>query len=321
MIMTKFSPPAGRRCPPGRARTAAGGGADLSFVHIIWNPVAGNGAARAVFVRVRELLARSGADFTDAMSEYAGHAVELAKAAARAGHGRVIALGGDGTVREVASGLIGSDTPLALLPCGTGNDLARALRLPAEPEAALETALHGQIRAMDAATANGELFFNVAGFGFDVDVLRETEYFKTRTKNGSLAYLRGLLAAVKGLRLRRTHIRYEGGELERDVLLIAAGNGTHFGGGMNVTPRADPFDGLLDFCVIHDVTRAVLLTALLRFMKGRHLGMRFVTYFRARELTAVCEPGSDIEVDGEVMPGTPVTFRVLPGSIRVVVPA
>ena len=57
MIMTKFSPPAGRRCPPGRARTAAGGGADLSFVHIIWNPVAGNGAARAVFVRVRELLA------------------------------------------------------------------------------------------------------------------------------------------------------------------------------------------------------------------------------------------------------------------------
>lgn len=61
MIMTKFSPPAGRRCPPGRARTAAGGGADLSFVHIIWNPVAGNGAARAVFVRVRELLARAAA--------------------------------------------------------------------------------------------------------------------------------------------------------------------------------------------------------------------------------------------------------------------
>ena len=218
-------------------------------------------------------------------------------------------------------GLAGCATPLELLPCGTGNDLARALRLSTDPEQALHVALHGQVRDMDAAMANDEMYFNVAGFGFDVDVLDETEFFKTRTKNGSLAYLRGLFAAVRKLRLRRTHITWEGGELDRDVLLIAAGNGTHFGGGMNVTPRADPFDGLLDFCVIHDVTRAVLLTVLLRFMKGRHLGMRFVTYFRARELTAECEPGSDIEVDGEVMPGTPVTFRVLPGSIRVVVPA
>lgn len=292
----------------------------LSDIHIIWNPVAGNGAARRVFAHVRGLLERAGADFSDAMSEFAGHAVELARTAAQAGHGRVIALGGDGTVREVAIGLMGSDTPLALLPCGTGNDLARALRLPAEPEAALDTALHGRVREMDAAMANDELYFNVAGFGFDVDVLDETEYFKTRTKNGSIAYLRGLLAAVRNLKLRRTHITWEGGELDRDVLLIAAGNGTHFGGGMNVTPKADPFDGLLDICVIHDVSKCALLTVLPLFLKGRHLGTRFVTYFRAKELKAVCDPVSRIEVDGEVMPGTPVTFRVLPGSMRVVVP-
>ena len=293
----------------------------MADVHIIWNPVAGNGAARGVFERVRALLQARGTNFSEAMSEYAGHAVELARAAAAAGHGRVVALGGDGTVREVAMGLMDGSTPLALLPCGTGNDLARALHIPLKAEAALENALAGQVREMDAAMANDALYFNIAGFGFDVDVLDETEYFKTRTKNGSLAYLQGLLATVKKLQLRKTHITWDGGEMDRDVLLIAAGNGTHFGGGMNVTPKADPFDGLLDICVIHDVTKAVLLSLLARFMKGRHLETPYVTYFRARELTAVCEPVSRIEADGEVMPGTPVTFRILPKRIRVIVPA
>ena len=197
--------------------------------------------------------------------------MELARAAA-AGHGRVIALGGDGTVREVAMGLAGCATPLALLPCGTGNDLARALRLPTDPEQALDVALHGAGARHGRRHGQRRDVFQRRRFGFDVDVLDETEYFKTRTKNGSLAYLRGLLAAVRKLRLRRTHITWEGGELDRDVLLIAAGNGTHFGGGMNVTPQADPFDGLLDICVIHDVSKLTLVTVLPRFLKGASPG-------------------------------------------------
>ena len=238
----------------------------------------------------------------------------------------MLALGGDGTVREVACGLIGSEVPLALIPCGTGNDLARALHIPTQADAARPIALGGQVRDMDAATANDMLYFNVAGFGFDVDVLDETEYFKTRCRNGSIAYLRGLFAAIKHLKSRKTQITWtdENGaeqQIERNVLLIAAGNGTHFGGGMNVTPKADPFDGLLDICVIHDVTKAALLRVLPLFLRGKHLGTRYVTYFRAREATAVCDPVSRIETDGEVMPGTPVTFHIQPGRIRVVAPA
>ena len=295
----------------------------MSQVHIIWNPVAGSGAGRRAYERVRAALTAGGIDFSEAMSEHPGHAVELARAAAAAGHGRVLALGGDGTVREVACGLIGSEVPLALIPCGTGNDMARALHIPTKADAALPIALGGQVRDMDAATANDMLYFNVAGFGFDVDVLDETEYFKTRCRNGSIAYLRGLFAAIKHLKSRKTQITWtdENGaeqQIERNVLLIAAGNGTHFGGGMNVTPKADPFDGLLDICVIHDVTKAALLRVLPLFLRGKHLGTRYVTYFRAREATAVCDPVSRIETDGDVMPGTPVTFRIQPGRIRVV---
>jgi diacylglycerol kinase family enzyme len=141
-------------------------------------------------------------------------------------------------------------------------------------------ALGGEARQMDAAMANDLLYFNVAGFGFDVDVLHYVEIYKKRMKNGSLAYLRGLIAAIANLQSRRTKITWPGGSMEEDVLIIAAGNGTHFGGGMMVTPKADPFDGQLDICVMHGVKKRDALTLLPKFFKGNHLGTKFVTYFK-----------------------------------------
>jgi diacylglycerol kinase family enzyme len=102
---------------------------------------------------------------------------------------------------------------------------------------------------MDAAMANDLLYFNVAGFGFDVDVLRYVEIYKKRMKNGSLAYLRGLLTALLHLSSRKTKISWPGGSMEADVLIIAAGNGTHFGGGMMVT-EGDRIDSVLEICII-----------------------------------------------------------------------
>ena len=292
----------------------------MADLHIIWNPVAGNGRAAQAFTTVTRELQTRGIPYTAEKSAYAGHAVLLAREAAERGAERVLAIGGDGTIREVAMSLFGTDTRLGIIPSGTGNDIVRPLGIPIEPVAALDAALSGEARHMDAAKVNDELFFNVAGFGFDVDVLDYLEIYKKKMKNGSLAYLRALLRALTHLPSRKTTITWPGGSMEKNVLLIAAGNGTHFGGGMKVTPLADPFDGLLDFCVIHDVTLFAVMKVLLRFMKGKHLGTKYVTYFTGTELTAVCEPSSRIEVDGEVMPGTPVTFRVLPKSLWVLVP-
>lgn len=292
----------------------------MSRIHVIWNPIAGNGEGARTFslldARIREL----GISYSQAESMYAGHAVELAKQALDGGHGLIIAVGGDGTVREVAGVLIGTDVPLGIIPSGTGNDLARPLRIPRDPLSALDVALSGIKRCMDAGTANGELFFNIAGFGFDVDVLDYTEIYKKKYRNGSLAYLRGLLAAIKGLKLRKTRIETDEGAFEQNVLMLAVANGTHFGGGMCVAPTADPFDGAFDVCVAHDVNKLTLLRLLPKFMKGSHLGLPYITYFRTKRLTAVCEPVSRIEVDGEVMDGTPVTFEVVPAAISVMVP-
>jgi YegS/Rv2252/BmrU family lipid kinase len=291
-----------------------------SQLHLIWNPVAGNGAAMQAYQLVTDALAERGIPFTAMKTARAGHGTELGREAVAAGAEKVIVLGGDGTIREVACALMNTDVPLGIISCGTGNDIIRPLKIPKDPLAALDLALNGEVRRMDAAMANDLLYFNVAGFGFDVDVLQYVEIYKKRMKNGSLAYLRGLISAIAHLKSRKTTITWPGGSMEADVLIVAAGNGTHFGGGMMVTPKADPFDGLLDMCVIHGVKKKDALTLLPKFLKGEHLGTKFVTYFTATELTAVCEPSSLLDVDGDMIPGTPVTFKILPQALCVIVP-
>lgn len=292
----------------------------LSDLHLIWNPVAGNGAAMNAYQLVTDTLAERGIPFTSEKSEYAGNATELAKAAVENGAKKIVVLGGDGTIREVACAMMNTSVPLGIISCGTGNDIIRALQIPNDPLAALDIALNGEVREMDAAMANDLLYFNVAGFGFDVDVLRYVEIYKKRMKNGSLAYMRGLLTALLHLNSRKTKITWPEGSMEAEVLIIAAGNGTHFGGGMKVTPKADPFDGLLDICIINNVSKLNAYLILPKFLKGEHLTTKYVTYFKTTELTAVCEPASLLDVDGDILPGTPVTFKILPKSIRVVVP-
>ncbi|MDO4565292.1 MAG: diacylglycerol kinase family lipid kinase [Clostridia bacterium] len=286
---------------------------------LICNPIAGNGAAKDAIVQAQSLLDEAGADYQLRYSEYPGHTVLLAEQAVSEGHGCIVAVGGDGTVREVALALIGTQIPLGIIPCGTGNDYVRPLGIPRDIEKAVDILLHGKKRQVDAGKANGQLFINVAGFGFDVDVLDSTEIFKRKYKHGNLAYLRGLLHALSKLRLRKTHITLPDREMDSNVLIIAIGNGTHFGGGMKITPEADPSDGLLDVCIAHDVSKFTVLRVLPQLLKGTHLKSKYVTYFRTESIEARCEPVSRIEVDGEVMEGTPISIEIIKNAMTVMV--
>lgn len=287
---------------------------------LISNRVAGSGSAGAYIDRVKALMENRGVDFEIRETKYPGHATELAKAAVDEGFDVIVAVGGDGTLRETALSVVHTDRVLGLLPCGTGNDYARPLGIPTDAEAALDILLNGETRTVDAGMANDQIFFNIAGFGFDVDVLDYTEEFKPKCRNGETAYRLGCLKAVLGLKLRRSTLTFPDGTIERNVLMAAAGVGTHFGGGMNVLPESDMSDGLLDVCIAHDVKRIGVLKLLPKFIKGKHLGLKCITYRKATEVSVVCDPVSRIEVDGERMDGTPVTFRILPGALKVRAP-
>ncbi|MDO4543122.1 MAG: diacylglycerol kinase family lipid kinase [Clostridia bacterium] len=291
--------------------------AELLF---ICNPVAGNGAAMTAIEQVKRILDERGADYEVRFSQYPEHSKVLALQAAKEGHGCIVAVGGDGTVREVACALIGTDIPLGIIPCGTGNDYVKPLRIPCDTALAVDILLSGGRRRVDVGRANDNLYINVAGFGFDVDVLDSTEIYKKKCRSGKVAYIRSLIHALSGLRLRKTVIKTEDGTERRfNALIVVAGIGTHIGGGMNITPKADPSDGLLDICVAHDVTKLTVLRFLPKLLKGRHVDSKYVTYFNATRAEAVCEPISRIQVDGEVMEGTPVVFEIEKAALTVVV--
>ncbi|MDR1620541.1 MAG: diacylglycerol kinase family lipid kinase [Clostridiales bacterium] len=289
----------------------------MSKLHFIYNPVAGLGVSRKAFAAMQALLQEQHVDYSFSTTEYAGHAPLLTARAIEEGPDCIVAVGGDGTVREVASAMLGASVPIGVFPCGTGNDFAKSLHIPAEPAAALKILQKGRMRALDVGVVNDMLFFNVAGLGFDVDVLEKTQNFKKRFK-GLFAYVLGLLSALAGLHLRRIKVTTDQGEFYHNALVVEVGNGTHIGGGMNVTPLADPCDGLFDICIISDVTKLTVLKVLTRFIKGKHLGMDITTYYKAKSLFVESDPPSPLQLDGEIMGTTPASFYIRPGVIQIV---
>lgn len=290
----------------------------MERLYFIVNPIAGAGRSAKVFARARELLERRGADFCAVYSEYPGHTVELARAALAAGERRIVAVGGDGTVSEAASVLAGSGAVMGILPCGTGNDLCRTLDLPSQLEEVLEILLAGQARPLDAGMANDRFFINAAGFGFDVDVLRRTEKFKKRFR-GMVPYLLGVIQTLFCLRVLHMTVRTGGETLELEGIILVVANGRFFGGGMQPAPKADPFDGKFDICLVRNMPVRRFIPVLSRFVKGRHLGLPEIMYFRAEEIIVESPKGEPLELDGELCGGVPVSFRLLPGALPILV--
>ncbi len=286
----------------------------------IVNSLAGGGRCGTCFAAVEEQLKSRGIPYEKFVTQYRRHAVELARSAYESGMRTIIAAGGDGTVNEVASVLCGTDAVMGILPFGTGNDLSRPLNLPTEPQRALETLMARHVRRMDTGDANGCFFLNVAGFGFDVDVLMSTEKYKKHRK-GMLPYLLGILDALAHLKSLPVKIHTADGVREMDAILVAVGNGTHFGGGMKALPQADAFDGMFDVCVVHKLPLLKFLFLLPRFIKGKHVGLKEVEYFRTEELYAEGPESSVINVDGELYSHAPVRFTMHRQSLDVIVGA
>ena len=262
----------------------------------IVNPVSGSGKSRKLFEELLPQIERSGRSFEWRYTTGKGHARELAEEASRKGCQRVISVGGDGTANEVAAALIGSDTEMGILPFGTGNDFAK-----------------------DAAMANDKPFINVSGTGFDVDVIINTEKFKKRF-NGMLPYMLGIFQSLMHLKPVTFEITADGESFTERALLFNACNGTHFAGGMHVAPMASPYDGLLDVCILRAISIPQFLLLLPRYTRGAHTASRHVRYFKAKEIAVRCDSENIINLDGELDSSTPVTFKVLPGAIKLALP-
>lgn len=287
-------------------------------MQIIVNPTSRKGRAEKLTQLVTSALDDLNITYTLKYTSRPGEATEIAKAAADLNEDMLLCIGGDGTVSETAGGLVNSNTVLGIIPAGTGDDFARYLGIPSNPLEALNCALWGDTRRIDAALANDRVFINSAGSGFDVQVLNHTLRYK-KVFHGLFAYVLGVLTSIFGYRGMQIFIRHVGGEIKTRSLILNVANGRYMGGGMCVSPLADAEDGLFDVIYVDMINMFKIPFLLAAFIKGSHISWPFVHTFRTDELTVTVSDGF-LQLDGEIFSENTVRYKILPRAVAVKVP-
>ena len=297
---------------------------------VIVNPVAGAYSTRRKWPRISRLLRHVGLSFDYEYTEGIGHAIELARVAAGDGYRYLVAVGGDGTVNEVANGILhstgASSTSLGVISTGTGGDFARSVGIPRHYISACSCLISSRRLLIDIGVveyrSKGQslrrFFVNAAGIGFDAAAVEATErlpkYF-----GGTVPYVVGLLRTLLGYRNKSVVLRI-GDKIEATrILSVVVSNGSYLGGGMHVAPEASLNDNLLDVVVIGDVGKFDLLKSLPMVYKGTHGKHPKVSIEKAANITVESSERALVHADGELLGEGPASFWLVPAALSIVV--
>ncbi|WCC79151.1 diacylglycerol kinase family lipid kinase [Cutibacterium equinum] len=290
---------------------------------LLVNPAAGGGRAHRLEPWVTARLRSAFGDVDVVRTTSFQHAEQaLAELAACDGEGdRVVVMGGDGMVHLGLNHLAGTRIRLGIVPSGTGNDFASSVGLPSRVDEAIKRIVADQVTPIDLAEVTGNVYGGhcwvgcVVSTGYDAIVNRRTNHMTT--KFGPLSYGWVALSALADFSPKHYRISVDGQYRELDAMLIAIGNGGHFGGGMRVCPTASVVDGLLDITIIHAVSRRTLLGYLPLLYAGKLSRMDFVETLRAQRVDV---DGDDMfaMADGEEIGDVPLTVVARPGAVNLV---
>ncbi len=286
------------------------------MIDVIINPVAGNGRAKRVGEKVMEALRARSIACKAYYTESPGHATQLAGESAQRGTDTVLAVGGDGTAYEVASGVVHSKTALGLIPAGTGNDFIKSIGVPKSPLEALEHIISHPPRLLDMGRLNDKLFLNVCGTGFDVSVL---EYSKKAKKlvRGMLPYLYGVIRTIFSFKPVTMRIVIdEESTLQGTFLQCSVANGRYIGGGIAISPTSLVNDGLLDVVVLRSIPNWKMFFYLPGLLMGRVHSFAITSHYRCSKVS-IDAPGMHLNVDGEMLPIDKVSFSPVKDALWV----
>jgi YegS/Rv2252/BmrU family lipid kinase len=294
-----------------------GGEEERQPLVLLVNPSSGGGRALKLLPRVEAVLDTRRAPFRVVRTKSLEHGIDQALGAVEAGELPVV-VSGDGMVGAIGGAMAGAETPLGIVPGGRGNDLARVLGIPTDPEAATEIVLAGHSRAIDVGEANGCRFLGIASVGFDSEANRRAN--EARFIRGNLVYLYAALRTMAGWRSARFTIAI--GE-ERDRMEgydVVVANNRAYGGGMFIAPDAELDDGEFDVVKIADMGKIRALYNLAKVFKGTHVNIPEVDVFRASRLSLSASRPFAVYADGEHLTDLPADLRVIPHALRVLVP-
>jgi YegS/Rv2252/BmrU family lipid kinase len=300
----------------------------LSRFYAIVNPTAGRGAALRAWSVVRPILEGAGAEVELAETTRRGHAAGLAEAAVRAGWPAVVALGGDGTVHEVANGILRASAgrpeaaaALGVVPVGSGNDFALLAKVPRDPAQAARRLLAGERRVdvgrVEVGGVGGRWFTNGVGVGLDARVAVEAN--RNRRLRGIGIYLWALARVLRSFRPPAVRVETDGGEvMERPLTLVTVGNGGRHGGGFWICPDAVIDDGLLDLCVCDGLSTLQVLRFLPKTIRGTHVGASCVHMRRVSRVRLTSEAPLAVHADGEILAedAHELEISIEPGRLR-----
>lgn len=315
-------------------------------LHFIINPAAGNGKPLRVWRKIRPLVESAGIPHAVHMTSAPGEAASISRKLAESHLARhdgvrdcIVVVGGDGTLREAANGLLDASADagesasvpaLSFIPAGSGNDFARDHGIPMDPAEALSNLLtalrEGRRRRIDVIrTDGGEAAINSSGAGFDAAVAIAVNRSPLKRALGKirlarLAYVGLMVRLLASYRPADVVLEVDGvRHAIRSVWLAAVTNIPSIGGGMRINPQAKPDDGLLDVCIVHGITRLRLITAFPRVYSGKHTTIRGVSFYRGRHIRLEASSPLPVHADGEDDGFTPFDVRVERRALEIVV--
>jgi diacylglycerol kinase (ATP) len=290
-------------------------------VVVVANPTAGRGKAGRLIGKVDRLLHEAGVDHEIRVTE-SGPGLEVAaRTAADEGASIVAALGGDGTMGLAANGILGSEAALAPVPSGTADDLATSLGLRSV-EGAVRAIADRHIVPIDIVriTTGTErrCFVNVAGCGFDSEVNEAANAMRVRIGSTG-TYIAAVVKTLSRFTPATFRVELDDEVIEGPHMLVVVGNAISYGGGMKVTPGASVVDGLLDVCLLQEMTTGEFLRSFPKVFRGTHVHHPKVRIVRSRRVTVEADRRVTVYADGERVGPAPAVFEVLPEALPVVV--
>jgi YegS/Rv2252/BmrU family lipid kinase len=284
---------------------------------LLVNPSSGGGRAQKVLPRVEAALDARRVPFRVVRTKSLDHGIAKALAAGEAGEVPVV-ISGDGMIGAIGGAMAGSETPLGIVPGGRGNDLARVLGLPSDPEEAIEVVLAGHSRPIDVGEVNGRRFLGIASVGFDSDANRIAN--ETHLLRGNLVYAYAALRALAGWKSARFTIAIGERRTRVEGYSVVVANSKAYGGGMFIAPDAEIDDGEFDVVTIGQVGKLRFLGNLPKVFKGTHVRNDEVEVVRASRLGLSASRPFAVYADGERLTDLPADLRVIPRALRVLVP-
>lgn len=290
---------------------------DKKRIVFIVNPISGTQNKSGVQAAIRKYIDRDKFEMELAQTEYAGHASVLAKTYAEQGFDAVIAVGGDGTVNEIARALVHHDTALGIIPCGSGNGMARHLHIPMEVQGALEVINRFAQNRLDYGTINGHPFFCTCGVGFDAFVSFK---FAASEKRGILTYLENTL--LEGLKYKPEtyEIEIEGETSKYKAFLITCANASQYGNNAYIAPDASMSDGLMDVTIMEPFTVLEAPQIAIQLFSGTLPRNSRIKTFRCSHLSIHREHDGVIHYDGDpIMEGREIDVRLIERGLNVII--